>query len=553
MRLCQTCLVLLSALPGVRAQGTPGTNLPGTNPTAEVEDLITAGGLASTIRFLGDDLLEGRGVGSRADRLARLYIQTQLALFGCEPGGAAGSWEQEVPIVGIESRVSRTLSVQGPNGNATFEAPVDFTAEAGSTAPSSRWDGAEMVFVGYGIHAPEQNWDDFGDFDLTGKVVLVMNNDPEDDPELFAGKTRLYYGRWSYKYEEAARRGAVGAIVIHTTPSAGYPFQVIQATHGKRRFWLPFDEGTPRLAIRSWCSDAAARQIVAAAGLDLDQLRARAETREFQPVALGVTADLALDNDVRELSSANVLGVLPGSDPELSKQYIVVTAHFDHLGIGPARKGDTIYNGALDNASGTAAMLHVARACAALAERPRRSVLFTAVTAEESGLLGSLYFARHPTVPKAQIVADFNIDGINIWGPTRDIAMVGYGKNTLTQLAADVAARRGRTLVPDPHPELGTFYRSDHFSFARVGVPAAYFKAGIDFIENKRGRTRIKNMYTTVHYHQPSDQYDPRWILDGAVEDARMLLECLVRAANAEAQPRWTPDDEFERLWQAAR
>ena len=519
------------------------------SPSSSVEHLLTADRLASTIRFLSHDLLEGRGVGSRADHLTRLYIRTQFELFGLAPGGRDGSLEQEVPILGMTATVDQPLTVSGPGGSVTFSAPTDFTAEAGREAPETAWSDAEVVFVGYGIDAPEEDWDDYGDFDLTGKVALVMNNDPSDDEDSFAGRTRLYYGRWSYKYEEAARRGAVGAIVIHTTPSAGYKFQVIQAGHGMEDFWLPADPSMPSLALRTWCSDGAARKIADLGGFDLDELRARAERRDFKPVPLGVKARLSTRNSVRQLKSANVLGMIEGSDPALKSQVIVVTAHFDHLGVGRPVKGDRIYNGGLDNASGTAALLSLARACAALKEPPRRSLLFAAVTAEESGLLGSLWFARNPTVQRQQIIANFNIDGINIWGPTRDIGMIGHGKNSLTELVGEVAASRGRVLKPDAHPELGLFYRSDHFSFARIGVPAAFFKAGGDFIENKTGRSRIKSMYTTVHYHQPSDQYDERWNLDGAAEDSRLILECLLRAANADEQPRWTPGDEFEKLW----
>ncbi|MEM7199075.1 MAG: M28 family peptidase [Planctomycetota bacterium] len=521
-------------------------------PGHEVEHLITADRIGAAIRLLSSDLFEGRGVGTRADELTRLYLETQFELFGLEPGGENGTWQQPVPIAGITTEVTTPLTIQGTGGKLEFIAPADYTAAAARADATTAWQDAEVVFVGYGIHAPEQRWDDYGDFDLKGKVALVMNNDPGDDPDLFAGSTRLYYGRWSYKFEEAARRGAVGAMVIHTTPSAGYPFQVIQATHGREAFWLPFDGKTPHLAIRSWCAEEAARSIAAAGGHDLDELRRRAESRDFQPVPLGVTANLATTNTKRDILSGNVLGKIEGSDPTLKEQVVVITAHFDHLGIGRPKKEDAIYNGALDNASGTALLLNLAQACAQLPQPPRRTLLFAAVTAEESGLLGSLYFARHPTIPARQIVANYNVDGINIWGPTSDIAMIGHGKNTLTDLATRVAKGRGRDLVADQHPELGLFYRSDHFSFARIGVPSAYFKAGGDFLENKTGRSRVKNMYTTVHYHQPSDQYDRRWNLEGAVEDGRLLLECLLRTAQADNQPRWTPGDEFEAFWQPA-
>ena len=349
---------------------------------SSVADHITPAVLEAHVRYLSNDLLEGRGVGTRGDQLTREYMATQMASHGLLPGGPDGSWEQPVPILGITSEVTRTMSATGKGGNASFEAPTDFTAVAASPDASAAWNDADLVFVGYGIHAPEQNWDDFGDIDLQGKVLLVMNNDPSDDPALFAGKTRLYYGRWSYKFEEAARRGAIGCIVIHTTPSAGYPFQVIQASHGRENFWLPFVEGIPTLNIRSWCSEDTARRLCQLGGHDLDALRKNAEKGNQPPVNLGVKIDLAIKNTLRELQSANVLGVLPGSDPDLADEYVVVTAHFDHLGIGKPRRNDPIYNGAVDNSTGCAGLLALARACDQLPEPPKRSLLFLAVTAE---------------------------------------------------------------------------------------------------------------------------------------------------------------------------
>ncbi|MDO8349459.1 MAG: M28 family peptidase, partial [Planctomycetota bacterium] len=480
-------------------------------------------------------------------QLARHYIATELASHGVQPGGPDGAWNQPVPILGITTQVTATLTAKGRTGQATFAAPDDFTSVAGSPATTATWQDAELVFVGYGIHAPEQQWDDFGTADVKGKVLLVMNNDPAADPARFAGKTRLYYGRWSYKYEEAARRGALGAIVIHTTESAGYPFQVVQANHGRENFWLPFRDGVPTLGIRSWCTEDAAKKLCALGGHDLDALRAAAEKGNQSPVPLGVKLGLAVTNTVREIESGNVVGVLPGSDPKLRDEYVVVTAHFDHLGIGKPRGEDAIYNGAVDNASGCAGLLALARACGHLAQPPRRSLLFVAVTAEESGLLGSQFFAENPTVGKQQIVANFNVDGLNVWGRTHDVEFIGHGKNSLTALAAAVAAEHGRRLEPDSNPDLGLFYRSDHFNFARIGVPAAYFKAGKDFLDRPEDRRRMKNSYTTVHYHQPTDQMAAWWNLDGAVDDLRLLLECMLRTADAAQAPTWTPGDEFEK------
>ncbi|MSR74217.1 MAG: M20/M25/M40 family metallo-hydrolase [Planctomycetes bacterium] len=511
-----------------------------------VEGLITVDAIAGPLEFLSSDALEGRGVGSRGDRLARDYIASTLRLMGCTSALADGGFQQPVPIVGIRSSLDAPVTLSGPKGTLVARSPEEFTLWASRPDAQSVWREAEVVFIGYGIEAPEFQWDDYKGCDLAGKVALVMNNDPSSDPALFAGSTRLYYGRWSYKYEQSARRGAIGTIVIHTTPSAGYPFQVIQAGHGQEHFYLPFNDRTA-LPVQSWCSEDAAKALCTLGGFDLDTLRTAAETREFKPVPLGVRVSTTLNNTVRELASGNVVARWEGSDPELKQQHVVVSAHFDHLGIGTEKNGDAIYNGALDNASGCAAMLALARAITALPERPKRSIIFTSVTAEESGLLGSEYFATHPPVPVKSIVANYNIDGINIWGRTKDLAMVGYGKNSLTALAAEVAARRGRTFEADPEGDKGMFYRSDHFNFARVGVPCAYFKAGSDFFEDGEKRRRVKQAYTTFHYHQPSDQMDARWHLDGAVDDLRLMLECLLRTAQDPAVPSWTKGDEFEK------
>ena len=312
---------------------------------------------------------------------------------------------------------------------------------------------------------------------------------------------------------------------------------------------MPFAATTPTLQLECWCAEDAARTLAALGGHDLDALRAAAARRDFRPVDLGVTVDLATTNTVREVTSGNVVAKLPGSDPTLAAQAVIVTAHFDHLGIGPERKGDSIYNGAVDNASGTAGMLVLARACAALTPPPKRSIYFAAVTAEESGLLGSQWLARNPPGPIEDLVANLNIDGLNIWGATRDIEMIGYGKSSLTALAQAVAASQGREVRPNQEPDKGLFYRSDHFSFAQVGVPSAYFKAGSEFLEKADARRRIKALYTNTYYHQPNDEFEPtRWQMDGAVADLRLMLECLVRVANDPTPPAWTAGDEFEKL-----
>jgi Zn-dependent M28 family amino/carboxypeptidase len=507
--------------------------------------LITEATIGAPLRFLADDLLEGRGVGSRGDQLARLYLASQFQLFGLQPGGKDGSWNQPVPIVGVTSKIETPLKVAGTAELGPFKAPDDYVVWAAQHVGRTEWKDAEIVFVGYGIVAAEQKWDDYKGADLKGKVLMFMNDDPSSDPGLFAGRTRLYYGRWSYKFEEAARQGAVGAIIIHTDRSAGYPFQVIQAKNEQEQYWLPI-ENAESVVLQSWVSEDCARKITSAGGQDLDALRAQAETREFKPVPLGVKATLATANTVRKIESGNVIGRQQGSDPEVADEVVAVTAHFDHLGIGPPKGGDSIYNGALDNASGCAALVNLVRALSG--EKVRRSVLFLAVTAEESGLLGSEYYARYPTVPVKKIVANLNIDGVNAWGEARDIQLVGHGKSSLTKLAEEEAARQGRKVIPDSEPDKGLFYRSDHFPFAKVGVPSAYFKSGSDFVERADVKKRIQLAYTGFHYHQPSDQFDARWDLKGAVADTRLMLECLIRIANDREVPRWAAGDEFEKL-----
>jgi Zn-dependent M28 family amino/carboxypeptidase len=377
-----------------------------------------------------------------------------------------------------------------------------------------------------------------------------MNNDPENDPQLFAGKTRLWYGRWDYKYLEAAKHGAVGAIVIHTTASAGYPWQVVVTSNARGKFELPAHD-EPRLEARMWATEDATRRVMTLAGEDLDTLRAAAEKRTFRPKPLGVMLDLAFVNTVTKLTSANVLGLLPGSDPTLAKEVVIYTAHHDHLGIGAPKNGDSIYNGAVDNASGVGALLAIARA-ASLSPRPRRSILFIAVTAEEQGLLGSEYYCEHPTFPAGRIAADLNIDGINTLGRTTDLGFVGLGKSSLDDVVRAIAAKQGRVLHGDAFPDRGGFYRSDQFSFAKIGVPGIYISGGPGFVGRPAGWGEAQVVdYEAHRYHQPSDEYDPTWDWSGAVEDAEVLLQSGFAIANATAMPAWRPGDEFAQVVRA--
>jgi Zn-dependent M28 family amino/carboxypeptidase len=504
--------------------------------------------LRSHIRFLAHDLLEGRGTGTRGDALAQLYIATQFEGLGLQPAAGDGGWYQSVPLVGVTTRAPAEVVFRHGEQSLTLKHHDDTMFVAGRPAEHISLQDAELVFVGYGIQAPEYQWDDFKGVDLKGKVLVVMNNDPESDPELFAGRRRLYYGRWDYKYESAARQGAAGAIIIHTTPSAGYPYQVIQTSWSGEEFELRDSQG-PRLDLRGWVTDDGAQRLAALAGHDLDQLRAAAEARDFQPVPLGIRMSLELECQVRQQDTGNVLGLLPGSDPELRRETLVFMAHHDHLGLAEARdaRGDNIYNGAIDNASGTAALLTIARAVSALPTPPRRSVLFAAVGAEEQGLLGSRYLANHPPIPAGYLSAVINIDGINHLGRTHDVNLIGNGKSNLDALVEMVARWQGRVVTPDYFPDRGYYYRSDQFSLAKVGVPGIYLHSGINVVGKPDGWGKEQlDRWVEKSYHQPSDEYSDDWDLTGAIDDIRLLAHVGLIIANRSEAPAWNPGDEFE-------
>jgi len=518
---------------------------------SEAAGRITAEGLKADIRFLSSDLLEGRGPASRGDALAEAYIQARLEAFGLEPGAPGGGWIQKVPLVGIRPSYAGPAAFASPKGTAPGALGENFVAVSGDQKAASKIENAEIVFVGYGIVAPEYTWDDYKGADLKGKVLLMMNNDPEGtpaEPNLFAGKTRLWYGRWDYKYLMAAKAGAAGAIVIHTTPSAGYGWQVIQTSWKGELFELP-EDGSPRVAMKMWATDELSKKLAALGGKDLDALRAAAETRAFKPVPLGVTMSLAFTSTVSKKESGNVIGFVRGSDPQRAGEAVIYTAHHDHLGIKPAAMpgGDTIYNGALDNASGVAGILGIAQAFAALKEKPARSVYFALVAGEEQGLLGSEWLAKHPPVPAGRIAANVNVDVIGVYGKTRDVGMIGLGKSSLDSDFNALAAMQGRVTHGDESPEKGTFYRSDQFNFARIGVPAAYLKKGTDVVGKAPGYGRTQEeAYVKTDYHQPSDDFRESWDFSGAVEDMRLAFWLGCRTADAPEMPRWNKGDEFE-------
>ena len=508
---------------------------------------VTRDALIAPIRFLSSDLLEGRGPATRGDQLARLYLQTQLEGMGYQPAFPHDSWQQPFDIVGIKGEFPKTWSFKGKAGNVDLNWRDDYIAESGLQQPQVSFENAELVFVGYGIQAPEYQWDDFKGMNLTGKVLVIMNNDPDWDPKLFAGKRRLYYGRWDYKYASAARQGAAGAIIIHTTESAGYPWQVVQSSWGGEQFGLPQGD-EPHVRIQAWVTEAGARRLVKSAGFDLDKLIASARSKSFKPVPLGIHTSIAFTNTLSHVKTANVGGVLPGNDPQLAAQVVILTAHHDHFGIGePDATGDRIYHGAVDNASGCAQVLAVARALAKLPQRPRRSILALFVAGEERGLLGSQYYAEHPTFAPGRIAANINIDGGNIFGHTRDATLISMGKSNLDQLAEQLAKSQGRTLEGDQFPDRGYYYRSDQFSFARIGVPALYFEAGTDFVGRPAGwgRKTLED-WELKKYHQPADKLEPDWNFDGMIDDARLDFMAAYFIAQADAMPAWNPGDEFE-------
>jgi Zn-dependent M28 family amino/carboxypeptidase/ketosteroid isomerase-like protein len=510
---------------------------------------ITTVVLREYIAAISADRFEGRGPGSRGDMMARDYLIDQLAGMGYSPGAASNDWQQVFDLIGVKAQVPEHWVFTADAGDLELKKRDQFIAASGVQTDKAVLEQAEIVFAGYGIVAPEYDWDDFKGRDLRGKVLLMLNNDPDWDDDLFAGNTRLYYGRWTYKYESAARQGAAGAIIIHTRASAGYPFQVVQTSWDGEQFELPAGE-EPRIQVAAWVTEAAARELVVLAGHDLDSLVAAAKSREFVPQPLGITTSLTLENTTRTVQTANVLGLLPGSDPELADEAVIYTAHHDHLGTGmPDADGDNIYNGALDNGAGMAQVLAIARAFSALPEAPRRSVLIAFVGAEEQGLLGSAYYAAHPTFPPGRIAANINYDSGNIWGRTGDLAMLGYGKSTLDTVVKQVAASQGRTVKPDQLPDRGYFYRSDQFNFAKIGVPAMYLKTGTDFIGRPPGWGREQiEAYEDNHYHQPSDELQDDWNLDGMVEDARLGFHVGLITANADVTPAWYPGDEFEAI-----
>jgi Zn-dependent M28 family amino/carboxypeptidase len=508
------------------------------------------------IKVLSSDEYEGRKPGTKGEDLTVKYIQDQFRQLNLKPGNPDGAFVQKVPLVGITGTETRPLTIAKGASKKTFKWSDEVVAWTKHVADGASVENSDVVFAGYGVEAPEFNWNDFKDADVKGKTILVLVNDPavpdpadqtKLDPNTFRGDAMTYYGRWTYKFEEGARKGAAAIFVIHETGPAGYPFSVVQGNLGEKFDLVNPDKNMSRANVEGWLTLDAAKKILTLGGQDFDALKKQARTREFKPVPLGLKASIAIKNTLRTIDSQNVVAKLEGSDQALRDQYVVYSAHWDHLGVCAPVNGDKICNGAVDNASGVATVLEIARAFTEIKPQPKRSILFLMVTAEEQGLLGSQYYSTSPLYPLNKTVANVNIDGINQWGRTKDFTVIGMGASDLDDYLKAAADEQGRVLRPDPEPEKGFYYRSDHFNFAKQGVPALDPDSGIDFIGKDPAYGKKKrDEYTDHDYHAPSDQVKPDWDLSGAVEDAQLLLAVGDRVANAEKMPEWKPGNEFK-------
>jgi Zn-dependent M28 family amino/carboxypeptidase len=513
-------------------------------------DEIHGSDIAAHLKFLSHDLLEGRAPSTRGGQLAAEYLATQLAVIGFEPGGDNGTYFQNVPIVESSVEPSFVLSVAG---GPTFKYLTDVVAFSGLQQPAVEVRG-EVVFVGHGIVAPEFKWNDYEGVDMKGRIALIMVNDPPappGEPQLFGGQALTYYGRWTYKYEEAARQGAAGAILIHTTESATYPWQVVQSSWSGTQYSLPATPGEPALAIKAWVTEDAARALAKQGGKDLDALRKAARERGARPVPLGVTVTGTIAQKVARKLSPNVIGVLKGASN--AGQAVVYTSHYDHFGIRDPRPddkpdADRIYNGALDNASGLAGVLEVAQAFARARVKPARSIYIVFTTAEESGLLGSEYFASHLPLPADQWAANINIDEINLYGKTTDIVLLGADRSSLGPMAEEIARPYGREVGKDREPGRGYFFRSDHFPLVKAGIPAVSVSEPVEFVGPKAAEMKKRrDAFNDTDYHQPGDEMKDYWDYTGAVDDLRLLTELGWRVANARQMPAYNPGDQFAR------
>ena len=498
------------------------------------------------VRFLSHDLLEGRGTGQRGGDIAAEYMATQFAEYGLKPAGDNGSYLQKVPLVGVTTLPQTQFVLLPKQGESMVLKPLDEYVAYDQTQQSQSDVDADIVYVGYGIEAPEYNWDDYKGTDVRGKVLLMLVNEPpSDDPKFFKGKALTYYGRWTYKFEEAARKGAVGVILIHREDMASYPWEVVRNSNSGEKSYLKV-EG-PVLKVASWVQLDVAKKLVAASGMDLDKLMTDARSRDFHPVNLGAKLRTHMVSKVRNFESNNVLAMLPGSSRNLKEEAVMFTAHYDHLGVRPDMSGDNIYNGAADNATGCAILLELARAFSVAKDRPARSIIFAAVTAEEQGLLGSEYLGKHPPTPAGKITLDLNYDDVQPLGAPEEVEVTGAERTTFYPWVQATAKEFRLNIRPDARPEAGHFYRSDHFSLARVGIPSFSINAGMKFKGHNEAWGLAQNKeYTEKHYHQPSDEYHPEMDFVGDAAMARFGFALGWEAASFPKLIGWQNGDEFE-------
>ena len=516
---------------------------------------IDPAAILDTVKKISADKFQGRSPGTVGEDMTVAWLEMKFKEVGLQPGNPDGTFIQKVPLAGITGAEAQPLTFA--KGSQTFglKWKDEVVAWSKHVAPSASIADSDVVFVGYGSVAPEFNWNDFKDVDVKGKTIVVLVNDPpvpdpanasQLDPKTFGGKAMTYYGRWTYKFEEGARKGAAAVLIVHETDPAGYPFSVVQGNLGEKFDLVAPDKNMSKSNIEGWITLDAARKLFTMAGHDYDALKKQALARAFKPVPLGVKASMAVSNTLRTIDSRNVVAKLEGSDPVLKDEYIVYTAHWDHL-VGPPVNGDKIYNGALDNATGVAAVIEIAKALKQVQPQPKRSFLFLMVTAEEKGLLGSEHYSLNPLYPLAKTAANINVDGVNQWGRTKDISIVGLGASELDDYLTQAAQEQGRTITPDPEPEKGFYYRSDHFNFAKQGVPALYPDSGVEYIGKSADWGKGKrDEYTAKDYHAPSDEVKPDWDLSGAAEDAQLLMAVGYRVANADKLPEWKAGNEFK-------
>jgi Zn-dependent M28 family amino/carboxypeptidase len=523
----------------------------GGSEIAAISTDVTPEKIANHIEYLASDQLGGRGPGSKGEEMTLTYLTEQYIKIGLRPGNLDGTYVQAVPLIGSTVTNEPGLELRSGDGAFGLRYGEEFMCWTLRRQEVVSVDNAELVFVGYGTVAPEYNWDDYKGVDVSGKIIVMFVGDPPlPDTTQFGGRAMTYYGRWTYKFEIAAEKRAAGAIIIHNTEAAGYPWEVVSNSWSGEQFDIEREnQGMDRCVIEAWVTEPAGEQIFDHAGMRLADAYASALSRGFRPVPLGIEARTTVELAFRDLRSYNVVALLEGNDPQLKGEYVVYTAHWDHLGTGVPADGDSIYNGALDNASGVAGMLELARVFAENKRMLKRSVLFVNTTAEESGLLGSYHYAENPLYPLSKTVAEINIDGLNIWGRTKDMVVVGFGFSDLDEYLAAAIESQDRYLRPDVEPEKGYYYRSDHFPLAKKGVPALYADSGVEYRSKPRswGMT-VKQKYTSERYHKPNDEYDGSWDLTGAVEDIEALFRVGLMVASSTEYPQWRDGSEFKQI-----